>query len=80
MTTQAAHAASWHFTGNLYANKSACVDDGQQYQREGYRTNASMVTFRQPINTFTGFTSTINVWAVAHGRSSDPPPPPELMR
>jgi hypothetical protein len=36
MTTQAAHAASWNFTGNLYAHKSDCVDAGQQYEREGY--------------------------------------------
>ncbi|GAB2809822.1 hypothetical protein GCM10027176_13180 [Actinoallomurus bryophytorum] len=31
-----AHAAAWQFTGNLYAQKSSCVDDGQQYEREGY--------------------------------------------
>ncbi|MCM2418768.1 MULTISPECIES: hypothetical protein [unclassified Streptomyces] len=32
----ASAAGSWHFTGGLYAAKSACVDDGQEYQREGF--------------------------------------------
>lgn len=36
MTAQTAHAASWHFTGNLYSTKFDCVDAGQQYEREGY--------------------------------------------
>jgi hypothetical protein len=36
VTTMASTAGSWQFTGNLYADKSACVDDGQQYEREGF--------------------------------------------
>ncbi|GAB3988865.1 hypothetical protein GCM10029978_112380 [Actinoallomurus acanthiterrae] len=36
MTTQAAHAAAWHFTGSIYLHKSECVDDGQTYEREGF--------------------------------------------
>lgn len=31
-----AYAGSWHFTGNLYSTKYACVDNGQQYEREGF--------------------------------------------
>jgi hypothetical protein len=29
-------APRWYFTGQFYAGQSACVDDGQEYQREGY--------------------------------------------
>ncbi|MFE3205745.1 hypothetical protein [Embleya sp. NPDC059237] len=33
----AAPAARWTWTGNIYGDKSGCVDAGQQYQREGYQ-------------------------------------------
>jgi hypothetical protein len=36
ITVQAAHAASWVWTGSWYGTKSQCVDDGQQYEREGW--------------------------------------------